>query len=799
VASSPEIPSERVDVETGVGSWLRGHWEDSRATESERESHRAAQLDGTVRLGVASSCMHHGAIALYLWLGWGLGVLKYALLWAGATSLCSLTSLWFLKRGAAEHDAHTNNHYLKQTRAYGIASVLLAGLLSAYPAWLFVASGGHTRLVVGCLIIACIGVGSLALAHLPQIGVPWISMFTLAATLALLWTGDLLLRITAFVLLWYGAMHAYYVLLTSRNFLRGLQLQSKLTNHADVIGLLLNDFEREASDWLWETDADGKLRHVPLRLATVLGESIDALTDRTLSEVLRGPFRHLREEERSAFDAFERALSKHVPFRELPVPTMSAGSVRWYAITGKPLLNAKQAFAGWRGVGSDITERRNNQIDLERLANVDPLTGIANRRRFQDALEQQFPAAEAILPSTLLLLDLDHFKEVNDSLGHQAGDALLQTVASRLANCVGPTDVLARLGGDEFALLIRAELAHADALALGQRAIDALLQGHDAIGGSIGISSAPLIAKNASDLLKTSDVALYAAKAGGRGTVRYYDATYAQASARRNEIGREMRGGLQQFTPHYQPQVRADGNVVAMEALARFSHRTMGAISPSEFIPIAEELGLVGDLGAHILLKACRDAAKWPTTVCVSVNVSAMQLRREFFVREVLQALSESGLDPARLELELTESALVHDFDRVARTLKELRGHGIRISLDDFGTGFSSLSYLRTLPLDRIKLDRSFVELLDHQVEGPRTRAIVRAVIELAAALSFEIVAEGVETQRQREVLAELGCDCIQGWLIAKSMPPREAVQWMEANEAKRLSLPTAEAPPQQG
>ena len=459
---------------------------------------------------------------------------------------------------------------------------------------------------------------------------------------------------------------------------------------------------------------------------------------------------------------------------EIIIETAKGRTVR---IVNKPL-----AGGGWVATHEDITEGKRAQERIAHLAHYDALTDLPNRMMFRERLDEQLAWVHRGARLAVLYLDLDHFKTVNDTLGHPVGDELLVTLAGRLRSCVRDTDLVARLGGDEFAVIQTGIEQTADVTALIARIQEAVRQpldfgGHHVVSDtSIGIAMAPEDGDEADRLLKNADLALYAAKANGRGTYQFFEPRMDARAKARRALEFDLREAIMcgGFELHYQPIVDIARDAVAgYEALLRWPHPVRGMVQPSEFIPLAEETGLINQLGEWVLTTACRDAASWPQHITVAVNVSPVQIKSPGLVLNIVRILAETGLHARRLELEMTETILLQDDEATLAVLHNLRDLGVRIAMDDFGTGFSSLSYLHRFPFDKIKIDRCFINNLP---EDRGSVATTQAIIGIARARQITTTAEGVETPEQRQVLAELGCDQIQGYLISAARPMSEIV-----------------------
>jgi diguanylate cyclase (GGDEF)-like protein len=432
----------------------------------------------------------------------------------------------------------------------------------------------------------------------------------------------------------------------------------------------------------------------------------------------------------------------------------------------------------------DITARRQAEAQIAHMVHYDALTDLPNRVLFREHLVKALESVDR-KKLAVLCIDLDRFKAVNDTLGHPIGDALLRAVGDRLQASARPTDLVARLGGDEFAIVQAGTEQPFGATALATRLIAEIakpfeLDGHQVvIGASVGISIAPNDGSDPDKILKNADMALYRAKSDSRDSCRFFEPDMdARMKARRTmEIDLRRALTLGELEVYYQPLITLKTQKISgFEALLRWHHPERGLVPPLEFIPLAEEIGLIGQIGAWVPKQACLEAAKWPDDIHVAVNLSPAQFRHRAVVLDVVAALGASGLPARRLDVEITEAVLLQDTESNIRILDELRNLGVRISMDDFGTGYSSLAYLQKFPFDKIKIDRSFVNELDR----PESIAIIRAVTGLGSSLGMKTTAEGVETERQLQKLKEEGCTEVQGYLFSKPVPAAQAAQLLE-------------------
>ena len=453
------------------------------------------------------------------------------------------------------------------------------------------------------------------------------------------------------------------------------------------------------------------------------------------------------------------------------------------------LVYKRSPDGGWATTMEDVTERRRFEARIEHLAHYDALTNLPNRTLFQrhaEALLSESPGVQF----AILYIDIDEFKRINDTLGHLIGDEFLKAVSERLCRSVGPDDFVARLGGDEFAIVQYGITSDDDVGALIAQVYEALRTPFDCHGhrlscdASIGIAIAPRHGSDLLGLLKSADLAMYAAKAAGRRTYRFFEPAMETQAHLRRELEGALRTAIVEggFEIHYQPLVdlRSD-QVVGCEALLRWRHPLRGMVSPAEFVPVAEEAGLIEEIGQWVLRTACAEAATWPSHIRVAVNVSPIQFKSKTLPLKVAAALAETGLDPRRLELEVTEAVLIADDDAALVALNQLRELGVHIALDDFGTGYSSLSYLQRFPFDKIKIDRSFVKAL---TLGTGSSSIIKAVVSIAADRNMITTAEGVETQEQRETVQALGCTQMQGYLFSAARPAHEIREMLASRQA---------------
>ena len=544
---------------------------------------------------------------------------------------------------------------------------------------------------------------------------------------------------------------------------------------------LIQEFESSEKGWFWESDREGQLTYISESVAKALG--------REGADLLERPFTDIISTETSDGSATsERTLgfylSSHVAFQDLIVRAKTKNEI-WWSISGRPVHDEVGRFFGFRGFASDLTKIRQSEVELDRLARQDALTGLANRQALRRALDDALVGAvRRKHRCSIFLLDLDRFKAVNDTLGHPAGDTLLRLVALRLRDVIGEAGQVGRLGGDEFEVVLPSVSDKDELSGLAQGIIDSLSRPYTingtavSIGASVGIVTSDYDDRTSDDLMRDADLALYAAKAAGKGCYRFFAAEMHEAARERQRLESDLRVALEkdQLWVAFQPSVDATSEAVTgFEALIRWNHPEHGPISPATFIPLAEEIGLIEEIGEWVLRTACAEAIKWPDHVTVAVNLSPVQFKSHALPATVRAILMETAFPAHRLELEVTEGVFLSNDEHVHETIKSLKNIGLKLALDDFGTGYSSLSYLQRVPFDKIKVDQSFVR----GASDPESRnaALIRAMVGLASDLKMQTTAEGVETQEELQLVRDLGCSLVQGYFFGKPMPAEEAFE----------------------
>ena len=548
---------------------------------------------------------------------------------------------------------------------------------------------------------------------------------------------------------------------------------------------LLAEYEMTGQGWFWETDRRGVISYISPTISHLLGCTDDELLGRPFTELFI-----LDHDDREGERTLNFHLSARSSFQELAVRAATPDEEeRWWSVTGRPIHDSFNNFIGFRGSGVDLTEKKRSQENASRLAHYDSLTSLANRFQMSQTLEKILNAQRVDQRAcAVMLLDLDRFKQVNDTMGHPAGDALLTQVAQRLERTVDQVGRVGRLGGDEFQIIIPGALRREELAQLAQRVIENLshaysIEGMSAvIGVSIGIALSPDDGVTSEALIRNADLALYAAKDGGRGRHHFYAPDLHSDAEERRELENDLRDALSSggLELHYQPVVHTTTETITgFEALLRWNHPKLGSLSPTKFIPIAEEAGLIASIGEWALRTACQDLAEWPESIRVAVNVSPLQFANPALPAIVTNALAAAQVSPERLELEITESVFLNDDAGTDAMFAALKRVGVRLSLDDFGTGYSSLGYLKKAPFDKIKIDQSFVR--GATMPGSRNGAIIASIVSLAEALGMETTAEGVETLDELDLIRMLGCSHIQGYIYDKPLTKASATARLQS------------------
>ncbi|WP_211051398.1 putative bifunctional diguanylate cyclase/phosphodiesterase [Parasphingorhabdus halotolerans] len=643
-------------------------------------------------------------------------------------------------------------------------------------------------LEAGLLMAVCagvMGVGAMTYRCMPDATRAWLTTTPVCFAIGLLFKGDIVSLVATVMLIVYAYLLFENNCRIFAGFVELLLSRQEIEERSETVKLLLNDFEEQSSNWLFAIDQQGRLVDVCDRFAEAAQLPAEQLNGATLISLF---------EQDGNRDSLNDHLANGRSFRDLALITDISGKHQCWSISGRAAAtNNKSDQAAnendivLRGVIADMTAQMDAEKKASYLLRFDSLTDLPNRRLFSETLNRAMfgpkdglAMADAPRPVdkkiALLLFDVDHFQAVNDNHGAEVGDKVLQIMARRFAKFVGSEDTLARTGGDEFSLLLTGDRA-GRAREIAAETVEHLASvfGLDGLRiyleFSVGISLWNGGDHNVDRLIKEANLALQTAKESGRNRITHFEnGMYAAAEERRrleHELIESLGNG--QMKVYYQPVINLKTqDEVGYEALVRWEHPELGLVMPDKFIPLAEETGLIVQLGEWVIRNAVDEAASWSNQHMVAVNLSPAQMRSANLIPSVVNALASSGLDPARLELEITENILMHDSDSNLRTLHSLRAIGVRVSLDDFGTGYSSLNYLRAFPFDKIKIDRCFVSDVDSRDES---RAIVRSVIDLARSLGMQTTAEGVERESQAQQLITEGCDQVQGYLYGKAAP----------------------------
>lgn len=758
--------------------WLRSHWalpdhspqEQARLSEIQLAATQHPQYIETGAMGLS--------ILLISMLSEDIWPPMVPALWLLALVFNPVSMVW-LPRSQRWRQADTSTRLiLLHLQASSTAAVFTLPVL-----WLFInpAAPDGLRVFLALIGTGVVCIGAFGYVRLPLILLTWLLAYAsiglcITMVMDLPQTIALIIIVATYVIVMFRSG-----LEVSLNLVRRCAAEFDAERQTQTVSLLLSDFETSSRDWFWECDEQLRLTHVSASMCAALKRMPAELLGHSILTVLQQAA--LGTSAATALAALARKLTLGHPFKETTLPLEIDGQHHWWNLNAKPLPLVQGKPSGWRGVGLDVTAAHRHEQALQRLANLDTLTGLTNRHAFQRAIQQHLPPQGPPAPLALMLMDLDGFKAVNDAHGHGVGDALLQAVAQRLSGQVSPQQHLSRLGGDEFVLLLPGRWSAAEVTEQGEHLLDALREPFQLgplcvdVRASIGTARTPADTANATALLQAADMALYQAKTCGRNRICAYDTVIGQQAQARAKLIQDLSNALAnaEMTLVYQPLFDArTGQAVGAEALLRWTHPHQGTVTPDTFIPLAESTGLILPIGTWVLQQACQAAAQWSNTCFVAVNISARQLDHpDRLLNDVRDALTTHGLPAHRLELEVTESGLL-DRRQAAQTLTALRTLGVRLVLDDFGTGFSSLSYLQHLPFDGLKIDRSFIHPLVTSTGVTSNPIVLRAIIELARGLNLSCTAEGIESAAHLQAVRALGCDQLQGYHLGLPLSGRQ-------------------------
>ena len=718
-----------------------------------------------------------GAAFLCAWAMFGHARVELIVGWLALVS----GSHWFTYRRALDAGARAGSRSARMAPQWrGVAETVgLAAIWASLPAYAFAAEPAASQVVLAGAFGAMI-VAAIALAAAPNAAMAWIGTLSAALCIAYVLGSPSFDPKMGATIVGFAAISILGIARLTRWTYGQLQLMAKIRTQSESVRLLLREYEHRGVGWLWQVDSENRVVYISSRMTALLGRSTSQLIGHSLPASLGGN------------SALGRTLLARQPFSSLEMELRTRRGTRWISLAGDPIIDMAGHFQGFRGVGSDVTEVRKTQERLTNLANMDVLSGLPNRGRVRQLLGEALSTAQATnVPCAIMFLDLDGFKPVNDSFGHPKGDAVLKSVAQRLVKEVGDAGHVGRMGGDEFAIVIKDAQGRKIVENLAERLIRSVGAPYHIdkveirIGTSIGCAFGPIDGQSVDDLIQKADMALYQAKAEGRGTCRYFNEDMRSVAEHKLKLEQDLSNaiGNGQLRLLYQPLINAaDQKLVGFEALIRWHHPTRGIVSPVEFIPLAEETGLIMQLGDWVIEEACRAASTWPDNITVAVNLSARQLVLPALPATVNAALSRYRVQANRLELEVTETVFLEDTAGSLDVLKRLRALGVGIALDDFGTGYSSLGYLNKAVFHKLKIDGSFVR---EAAQNKETVAIIQSIVSLAKSFRMTITAEGVETADDFTRMKELGCHQIQGYLFGRPMSFERASELVHGTQAR--------------
>ena len=697
------------------------------------------------------------------------------LVWA--VTICAAQSIGIRAWSTSQHKPRRKSVSSKAMKKICVNGAILGSLWGFAMLMVLPFAGLDMKLTMLVAITGIMGGGGFALAAVPQAAMSFVMPAAIGTLAGILLAPSSFHAFSISVLIGsYVIVIPFIAIKFARNLTHHVVTEVVMREQQNTIGLLLKEYEENANDWVWETRQNGSIQNASPRFIEVCG-----LTASTANKYDFLDFFKEHSTTQAAVLKIEQHMNKKEPFRDIELALKKKDKVHWLRLSGKPNYVDLGNYAGYIGIGIDITSDKEAEHKINLLAHTDPLTGLMNRASFNEEMDDAVENLERYgTVFSLMFLDLDKFKTINDTRGHLVGDKLLQAVAQRIRSNAGKGNAIARLGGDEFAVVVREDCNAEMVAKLADKLIEAISKPYEIdgdkhkIGLSIGITLAPQNGTRPTQLLRNADLALYRSKAEGRGVYRFFESQMDADQREKRLLENELRQAIdnEEFELYFQPLVSSlTSKVTGMEALIRWQHPIRGLISPAEFIPLAEKSSLIHEIGNWTLKNACKTATRWPNDVTVAVNLSAQHFVSPDIVTITKKALAESRLPAHRLELEITESVLVDNPEDVYEILKSLKEIGVAISLDDFGTGYSSLSYIMKFPFDKIKIDQSFVSASDND---DTAKAILQMITTLGESLNIKITAEGVETLQQVKYLRSVNCHQFQGYFFSKPLRSEE-------------------------
>ncbi len=736
--------------------------------ESHRDKLRGSQVRSIINLTPVMSFSNLFLAGLLVWLVRKSDDFPIVLAWASILVFLITFAMMSWKRSRTRRSHGKAS--LSTIRRLCLNAALL-GSLWGVAAVLFATTGdASAKIVLSVGLVAVLAAGGVALAAIPAAVISFSLPVAIGAAYSLSLESNTSLIIPLLVLLaWLSITTPIVAFFYARLFVYFMGSSIKAKEQGALLGMFLDEYRENSNDWLWETDSQGVIDELPD--GWLSGDEADNeirlidYLERTIT--IKG----------TQFDDLCNALEKCEAFKDILLCLDAGRGELWVRLNGHPSFDSDGVFTGYVGIGSDVTSEKLAEERIATLSKSDSLTGLMNRNAYSERLSIAVANLERYgKPFTILYLDLDGFKLVNDTRGHVLGDRILAEVSERIADEVREGDSIARLGGDEFAILMEGQGDAGSAARLAARLISEIGEPYQfedeeyRVGLSIGIAMAPVNGTRPDQLLRNADLALYRAKADGRGVFRFFENDMDSELRERRMLEAELKDAVEknELVLHFQPLVDAKTRkTVGMESLIRWEHPIRGLLSPAEFVELAEMSPLICDIGRWTIQKACETAREWPDGTFVAVNLSAHHFMRSDIVAEAAEALEKTGLEPSRLELEITESLLMNKADEVTHKLNQLKEVGISVAMDDFGTGYSSLSYLMSVPFDKLKIDKSFVDQVTGNSSG---KTIVRMITALARELNLKVTAEGVEQKSQADFLESVNCDQLQGYMFSKPM-----------------------------